>query len=277
MIISVSRRCDIPRFQFEQFLGWLDAGFVETVNPFNNAQTRRVSLAPEEVDVLVFWTRDPRRVLEGGAELERRGFRFYLMCSLTGYPGLLEPNPPPEEGVIAALRGLSSRFGARRVIWRYDPILLSTLTDREFHIKTFSRLAAALRGAVRRVIISLYDPYQGAERRLKGLEAAGSLGILPLYAAGGEPLPGTRDLLAGLAAIAAGAGMEMQSCAEAALGVPGIRPGACIDRELIRELWGIAPEGRDRNQRPLCGCAPSVDIGRYGPCPGGCVYCYARR
>jgi hypothetical protein len=276
MIVSISRREDIPRFRFEEFWGWLDAGFVDVANPFNSAQVRRVSLVPVEAEVLVFWTRDPRRILERGAELEDRGFRFYLMCTLTGYPGVLEPKAPPEEEVIAALRGLSERFGSLRVIWRYDPVLLSTITDEKFHVWNFSRLAGALCGTVRRVVLSLYDPYRGAERRLAALGRARALGLLPLYGGDGEPLPGVRELLGELAAIASDAGMTVQSCAEPALGVPGIEPGACIDGEFIRRLWGTAPEGQDRNQRPFCGCAPSVDIGRYGDCPAGCVYCYAR-
>jgi hypothetical protein len=81
-----------------------------------------------------------------------------------------------------------------------------------------------------------------------------------------------------MAQIARAAGMDIHSCAEAENLEPlGIKPGACIDGALIKELWGIETGGRDRNQRPHCGCAPSVDIGAYGACPAGCVYCYARR
>ena len=281
MIISVSRRCDIPRFQFDWFMERLDAGFVDVANPFNAAQVRRVALLPagaenvnaaktvEAADALVFWTRDPRAILVRAEELERRGFPFYVMVSLTGYPAALEPNAPPVEAVCAALGELSRKTGNRRVIWRYDPVFVSNLTDGDFHRRNFRALAQNLAGSVRRVIISLYDEYRGAKRRIAALETAGVL----------RPLPDvdTGRLLADLAEIAAAAGMEIQSCAEAENLAPlGIKPGACIDGELIRELWGIETGRKDKNQRPHCRCAPSVDIGRYGDCAAGCVYCYAR-
>jgi hypothetical protein len=278
MIISVSRRCDIPRFQFAAFLERLDAGFADAANPFNAAQVRRVSLLPEDVDALVFWTRDPRSILDHAGELEARGYRFYVMTTLTAYPAALEPDMPPEEGVIAALRGLAEKLGPRRVIWRYDPILLSTITGREWHIRNFRRLAGALEGAAERVIISLYDEYPAARRRIGRLEKAGAFKTLPLADGEGRPLPESRELLAALAAAAAGAGLSMYACAEAEdLRPLGIARGACVDGELIKALWGIEAGGKDKNQRPRCGCVPSVDIGRYGRCPAACVYCYARR
>ncbi|MDR2102487.1 MAG: DUF1848 domain-containing protein, partial [Treponema sp.] len=278
MIISVSRRCDIPRFRFGWFLERLNQGFAETANPFNRSQIRRVSLLPEDAEVLVFWTRDPGAILENLEHPEIRGRRFYVMATLTGYPRILEPNPPAPERVIAAIRGLGEKLGPPRIIWRYDPLFLSSLTDLEFHLANFRSLAEALKGRVRRVIISLYDEYPGAQRRIAALERAGSFRVLPLYGDGGLILPEIRELLRAMARIAAEAGMEIQSCAEEEdLAVLGIRAGACLDGELIRELWGIETGGKDKNQRPRCRCVPSTDIGSYGPCPAGCVYCYALR
>lgn len=280
MVISVSRRCDVPRFQFDWFMERLDAGFVEVANPFNAAQVRRVSLVPAlagaggGAEALVFWTRDPQAILVRAEELERRGFPFYVMVSLTAYPAVLEPNAPPAERVCAVMGELAGKIGSRRVIWRYDPVLFSSVTGEAFHRRNFAALARRLTGSVRRVIISLYDEYRGAKRRLAALEKAGALRMSPAEGPG-EP---AAALLADLAATAAAAGMEMHSCAEAEnFASLGIRPGACIDGELIRELWGITVQGKDKHQRPQCRCAPSVDIGRYGDCPAGCVYCYAIR
>jgi hypothetical protein len=277
MIISISRRCDIPRFRFDWFMGRLDAGFVEVANPFNAGQVRRVDLSPAEAEVLVFWTRDPRPLLARAGELERRGYRFYVMVTLTGYPALLEPHAPEMAAVCAALGELAEKTGPRRVIWRYDPVFLSSLTDAAFHRENFSALARQLRGKIRRVIISLYDEYRGAKRRLAGLEQNGGFRVLPAADGDGRLLPPARGLLGDLAKIAGDAGMEIQSCAEAEdLSALGIAPGACIDSGLIRELWGMEAGGKDKNQRPHCRCAPAADIGRYGDCPAGCLYCYAR-
>jgi hypothetical protein len=187
VIISVSRRCDIPRFHFDWFLERLDAGFADVANPFNAKQLKRVYFSGKNRDeeenrvpgtfpsFFVFWTRDPRPVLEHGPELIRRGFRFYTMVTLTGYPEILESNPPPRSEVITAIKALikpgslTGQNGAgflqktgstdrlTQVIWRYDPILLSTVTDPEYHRRNFAVLAAALEGAVDRVIVSVYD------------------------------------------------------------------------------------------------------------------------
>ncbi|MDR1306621.1 MAG: DUF1848 domain-containing protein [Treponema sp.] len=275
MIISVSRRCDIPRFGFDGFLKQLDAGFADVPNPFNHARIRRVSLLPADVDAFVFWTRDPRSVLEHGVMLEERGYRFYVMVTLTDYPAVLEPNPPDREAVISAMEEFARRFGPARIIWRYDPVLLSTLTDPGYHRENFTALARSLNRTVERVIISLYDgEYGGAKRRIRALEDAGRLRMLP----GTAELPEVKTLLADLAAAAGENGMIMQSCAEAAdLSDLGIMAGSCIDGALLSRLWGINGGARDKNQRPHCRCVSSADIGSYGPCPAGCVYCYARR
>ncbi|GHV89426.1 hypothetical protein AGMMS50267_17860 [Spirochaetia bacterium] len=304
MIISVSRRCDIPRFQFDRFMEQLDAGFTDVVNPFNSNQVRHVSLRPNDVDVLVFWTRDPSSILEYAEDLESRGFRFYVMTTLTGYPPELEPNMPSRDAVIAALTGLATRLGTNRVIWRYDPVFLTTITDAQFHRRNFTELSNALSGTVKQVIISVYDEYRRVKGRLALREWAGIFKVFPhideedLFSGTGGPRSGgkgngktaapanglangpltgeVRELLRDLADIASRQGMEMQACAEEDLSGLGIKKGACIDADLIGRLWGIKTWGKkDRYQRPFCGCVPSVDIGRYGLCPAGCVYCYA--
>ena len=276
MIISVSRRCDIPRFQFDWFIERLYAGFAEAVNPYNPNQIRRVSLLSEDAEVLVFWTRDPRHIL---AQAERLGeWRFYVMITLTGYPFLLEPSAPEEGEITGAIRELAGIIGPKRLIWRYDPLVFSDCTDEDFHQRNFKRLTGALKASVGRVIISLYDEYAGARRRIARMEKEGRICVFPWTDGDGRLLPRTRALLAALAEIAGAAGLPVYSCAEGEeLGALGIQRGACIDSSLIEELWGLTVGGKDRNQRPQCGCATSVDIGRYGDCPAGCVYCYASR
>jgi hypothetical protein len=265
MIISVSRRCDIPRFRFDWFMECVNRGYEDVQNPFNPRQLRRVSINPG--DTIAFWTRDPRFILAHAGELGDRGFSFFVMVTLTGYPAALEPYMPPGEDVIRDMGFLAQKIGSRRVFWRYDPVFLSQETGFEFHRRNFALLADRLKGIVSNVIVSVYDEYAGAKRRLRALEEQGLCRPLPHYDSEGRLLSPVRSLLAGMAGIAGEAGMEIQSCAEAEdLSPLGIKAGACI------------PGGqRDKNQRPHCLCASSVDIGSYGPCPAGCVYCYARR
>ena len=291
MVISVSRRCDIPRFAFDWFLERLNEGFVDVKNPFNANQVKRVSLLPagsetgDGAEVFAFWTRDPALILDNAEALEKRGCNFYVMTTLTGYPAVLEPHAPPPDMVIQTLKKLAEKTAPDRVIWRYDPIFLSNITNFMFHRLNFAKIAARLSGSVNRVIVSLYDEYSRAEKRLAALEKSGSIQRIAHSCA--KPWPGTsadnradeiRELLAELAVIAGREGMEIQSCAEDA--DCGIKPGACIDGEYLGRLFGLnfsGPEApkKDPGQRPGCRCVPSVDIGAYKRCPSGCVYCYA--
>ena len=289
MIISVSRRCDIPRFSFDWFLERLAAGFAEVRNPFNSCQTKLISLLPpsafysipektasESAELFAFWTRDPSAILEHADDLERRGYAFFIMTTITGYPALLEPNMPPAAKIIEIIRKLSEKIKPERLIWRYDPVFLSNKTDFEFHRANFSSLAQRLGGLVHKVILSVYDEYAGAERRLLKLEREGLMKRIPHYLPGYPNektlLPELRQLINELAGIARMEGMEIQCCAEADLA------GACIDGEYIESIFGIKNPGKDKGQRrPHCLCARSVDIGSYGSCHAECVYCYANR
>jgi len=280
MIVSVSRRCDIPRFRFKWFMERLDEGFCEVVNPYNPKQIKRVSLLPatqgmdpgntlDYVDALVFWTREPENILANADELEKRGFRFYVMVTVTGYPVELEPDLPDTSKVLASMKKLTRKIGQDRVIWRYDPVILTSITDEEFHRRNFQALSQTLTGSVRRVIISIYDEYPAAKKRLELKEKAG---VLQMPEAN-NILP---QLLGGFAKSAEAAGMEIQSCAEKEdFSSFGIKSGACIDAMLINKLWGLESGGKDKNQRPHCLCCKSVDIGAYGTCSAQCVYCYA--
>jgi hypothetical protein len=276
MIVSVSRRCDIPRFQFDWFIEHLNDGFVDVANPYNARQIRRVLLTPQKegmeqsdgVDLFVFWTRDPGNILANAEELANRGFPFYVMVTVTGYPVNLEPNMIRTNDALTAMRELARKIGPDKVIWRYDPVILTNFTDATFHQKNFQVLSQELKGSVKRVIISLYDEYRGAKRRLNVMEKTGELRMLDA--------DNLNELLTAIASSAETAGIEIQSCAEKEdFSFFGIRPGACIDAVLIENLFGLDCKGKDRNQRPHCLCCQSVDIGSYGTCGAGCVYCYA--
>ncbi|MDD8025141.1 MAG: DUF1848 domain-containing protein [Acidobacteriota bacterium] len=272
MIISASRRTDIPACRADWFMDRIRAGFCDVASPFDRSRVSRVSLAPGDVDVIVFWTRDPSPLMGFLDELDRLGYRYYFQYTLLDYPRALEPGAPNPETVISGFRRLADRIGAAKVVWRYDPILIAPALGPDFHRERFERLAAALAGATERVVISLYDEYPFTRARLRRLEAAGLSPIEPSLEAAGA-------LIRFLAAAAEAKGMTMVSCAEKLDLRPfGVRPGRCIDPVLIQKLFGIeVPRRKDPGQRPLCGCAPSRDIGAYDTCGRGCLYCYATR
>ncbi|MCJ7523969.1 MAG: DUF1848 domain-containing protein [Candidatus Aminicenantes bacterium] len=267
MIVSVSRRCDIPAFGSDCFMEQLRRGAVEVANPFHPSQKKRVSLKKKNVDAFVFWSRDPRPLMAHLPEIERGGHPYYFLLSATGYPRLLEPSVPSLAEVVAFFSALAAAIGRRRVIWRYDPVIFTAETTFDFHVHAFSRLANLLAPFTSRVIVSFFDPYPKVLRRLR------KAGIEPGEAAGSPAQQS--ELLSRFAASAARNGIEIQSCAEAALAA-GVRPGKCVDDELLNELFGLhIPYRKDPSQRKLCLCQQSVDIGSYGTCRHGCLYCYA--
>jgi DNA repair photolyase len=270
VIISASRRTDIPAFYGEWFMNRVRAGFCDVPNPFNPAQAARVSLLPEDVEAIVFWTRHAAPLLPHLAELESRGYRYCFLYTLLDYPPLLDPHTPPLSERIDAFRRVADRVGPNRIAWRYDPIVLSDRTPPEFHREAYERLAGQLNGAANRSIVSFVDVYRKLTKRLRWLAEQGC--------AVREPGETERTELAMfMAKCARKHGMEAVSCAEPHnLTQWGIAPGKCIDAEKLSAAFGIHLSARkDPGQRQACGCAVSKDIGCYDTCLHGCRYCYA--
>ncbi|MGE5594022.1 MAG: DUF1848 domain-containing protein [Betaproteobacteria bacterium] len=274
MIISASRRTDIPKFLTEWFMDCIRAGHCRCPSPFNPKQVFDVSLRPEDVEVIVFWSKDPEPMLARLHELDRMGFRYYFHFTLNGYPSFLEPGVPPLEKTLATFARLSAAVSPERVIWRYDPLVLTNVTDASYHKRRFREIATALAGKTRRVVISLLDDYRGSRARLRRLAEQG---IQVAWSVTADDAA-TAELLASMARTARESGMEITSCAEEkSLESLGIKRGKCIDDEYIARVFGIrVPCRKDPGQRAACGCVVSRDIGVYGTCRHGCVYCYAR-
>jgi hypothetical protein len=273
MIVSASRRTDIPAFYAAWFMQRVRAGFCTVPNPFNANQISHISLRPEDVDAIVFWTRNPRPLLTALDELDARGYRYYFQYTILDNPRLLDPRTPPVTAAVETFRRLADRIGPARVIWRYDPIVLSSVTEASFHQERYAWIAEQLRGYTTRSVISIVDVYRKAARRLRALAAQGV--TLPNQAP--ETLPEFAALLRSLVATAAQHCMEIVSCAEEIdLTGYGIQPGKCIDDDLLARVFGLQLDLRkDPGQRDACGCVVSRDIGMYDSCPFGCQYCYA--
>ena len=289
MIISASRRTDIPAFYSEWLENRLKEGYVLTRNPRNPRQISRISLAPEEVDGIVLWTKNPAPMLDRLSAL--KDYPYYFQFTLTPYGKDVEPGLPDKEQVmIPVFQELSRRAGRERVVWRYDPVFFGRVHTPEWHLQRFHEMAARLSGYTEECVISFLDYYRNTERQMRGLE------LMDLS------FEEKTVFLKKLSQAAAGYGLCLKTCAEnPAFGALGILPSNCVDAaRLDRIRCGMdedrnlsdsgsqpasgslkrpgrrpVPAGRDRNQRPLCGCAASVDIGVYNTCGHGCRYCYA--
>lgn len=280
MIISASRRTDIPAFYPRWFINRIRAGFCEAPNPFNRQQISRISLLPEDVEVIVFWTRNPRPLFPYLSELDERGYRYYFQYTLLGYPPQIDAHCPPLQASLSTFGELAQRIGPERVIWRYDPIVLSQATPPAYHRDAYSRLARALDGSTHRSVISLLDDYPKIHSRLQNMARQGAA-LLPTQFEEKDAengLPGWLGaLLRDLAEIAQSCRMEIVSCAEAFDLRPfSISPGKCVDDQTIKRVFGQeVAHIKDPGQRKACGCVASKDIGMYDSCLFGCQYCYA--
>ncbi|MCY4190378.1 MAG: DUF1848 domain-containing protein [Rhodospirillaceae bacterium] len=278
MIISASYRTDIPAFYGDWFLRRVAAGAARFRNPFGGAMVE-VSLRPEHVDGIVFWTRNFGPLMDHLAPIQNRNWPFIIQYTLTGYPRILEPSVIDEETATAQVRALADKFGKRVVVWRYDPIVITDYTDEQWHRQTFGRLARCLQSCVDEVVVSFVEPYRKTRRNLNRMTAA--TGVV------WRQLPDDKKLalLRNLAPIAAENGMTLTLCAQ-----PGLvraprtradsterhnRPARCIDVYRLSDVAGRPITAKQKGNRPGCLCAQSRDIGVYDTCPHGCVYCYA--
>ena len=263
MIISASRRTDIPAFYFEWFCQRLKAGYAEVINPFNRKQVSRISLKPEAVDCIVFWTKDPAPMLERLEAMKR--YHYYVQVSITPYGRDVEANLRPKAEIIKTVQELSRRLGRERVVWRYDPILLNDSYTIAGHLEWFDKTLVELSPYVERCVISFIDMYAKMKKNTVGLNLR-ELSEAEMH-----------ELATGMAGTAKVSGVTLQTCSEAIdLEQYGIGHGACIDGELIERITGRPVKAaKAKSQRPLCNCVESFDIGQYDTCIHGCRYCYA--
>lgn len=264
MILSVSRRTDIPDYYSEWFINRLREGFLYVRNPMNPHQVSRIDLSPENVECIVFWTKNPANMMSRLADL--KDYTYYFQFTLTGYEKDMETNLPDKRKVlIPTFKKLSGQIGKEKVIWRYDPILFSRKYTLEYHLETFGEIAASLAGYTEKAVISFMDFYEKTKRNTLGL--------------GIKEIPDKDKVMLAreMVRIASAYQLPIETCAEQIdLSHVGIGHGSCIDRKLIERLLGCRLAGKkDKNQRKQCGCLESVEVGAYHTCLNGCKYCYA--
>lgn len=264
MILSVSRRTDIPNYYSEWFINRMKEGFLYVRNPMNIHQVSKIMLSPDIIDCIVFWTKNPKPMLDKLDALKE--YKYYFQFTLTGYGRDVEKGlPHKKKEVIPVFKELSKKIGSEKVIWRYDPIFFNENYTKEYHINAFSQIAEELEGYTHRCVISFVDFY--AKNR-KGMEE------LKLQETKERQLV---SFSGKLQEVALAKGIEVFSCAEKIdLSECGIKHGSCIDKNIIEEITGCKIEAsKDKNQREECGCVESVDVGSYNTCLNGCKYCYA--
>lgn len=264
MIISASRRTDIPNYYSDWFIKRMEEGFVYVRNPMNPHQISKVSLKKELVDCIVFWTKNPKNMIPKLKKL--KDYPFYFQFTLTGYGKDVEPNlPSKREELISTFIGLSKLIGREKVILRYDPIFINETYTVDYHKKAFGEITEKLSPYTEKVIFSFMDFYTKTLRNTKHLNIR-ELTINDM-----------KEIAKSFSEIAQRNHLAIETCAEKIeLNEFQIGHAKCIDDKLIQRILGCKLDIRkDGNQRLECGCVESIDIGAYDTCNNGCCYCYA--
>ena len=232
MIVSVSRRTDIPALYPQWFVNRLLAGEVLVPNPYNRKKVSRISLSRDVVDCFVFWSKNPEPMIPYLRMIDMLEYPYYFEMTITGYGKEMEPNLPSTEESIATFILLSERLGKERMDFRFDPIILNEKYPLSYHLEQFDMMCEWLHRYTTRCIFSFVDPYKGSrflEPEPEEMEAAAS----------------------GLAKIAAKYGLPLYTCAEKInLEKYGVGHAACIDKGKIERLVGYKLDvKKDSGQR----------------------------
>ena len=137
MILSVSRRTDIPAFFGEWFINRLISGNVMVRNPMNSNQITSIPLSPKNIDCIVFWTKDPTNFLQYLDHIDRMGYKYYFLFTINPYDKEIEENVDFKKNIITTFKTLSNKIGKEKVIWRYDPIILTSKYNLKYHSKWY--------------------------------------------------------------------------------------------------------------------------------------------
>ncbi len=272
LILSASRATDIPACRLEWFLEALRQRGCAWRNPFNGAS---FWIAFDAARVIVFWSKHFAPLLPHLSRVEAAGLAPFFHFTINDYAAEgFEPRLPPLDSRLATFRELSARYGRDRVVWRFDPLLLSDRLSLGELLRRVVALGDSLHPFTARLVFSFADirAYARVARRC----AAANAGLR-------EFLPEERIAFArALAPHLARWGIEAATCCETDDLLPyGIRHNACVDARTFLRLGLLTPEEaqavskKDKGQRRGCGCTLSKDIGAYRTCRLGCVYCYA--
>ncbi len=287
VIISASRLTDMPAFYARWLHERLQAGYLRWTNPYNARQVQYVAFA--KTRAIVFWSKNPAPLMPYLATLDALGIHYYFQFTLNDYANEhFEPNVPQLAERIATFKALAKRIGKERVVWRFDPLLLTNTLGVSELIERISRLAEQLHGFTEKLVISFADisAYRKVANNLRRHQITWR----------DFSHADMRELAKRLAEANQQWGLELATCAETIdLTDLGIKYNRCIDDQLLRRLFADdpllmnflgaeqpdllgsdrRPTLKDRGQRQHCNCIVSKDIGTYSTCPHLCTYCYA--
>ncbi len=291
VIISASRSTDIPTFYADWFIARWKTGYLKWINPFNG---KPLYVSFKNTRAVVFWTKNPKPMFKHLDFLDENIPNYYFQYSLNDYDKEnFEAKVPSVQSRIKTFIELSNRVGKKRVVWRYDPLILTDTIDIPELLKRVKNIADQLKDYTQKLVFSFVDIniYRKVENNLKK-EGINFIEWTPKL---------MNEFAKGLSELNKKWGLELGTCSEKIdLDKYGIVHNKCIDDDLMIDIFGedeklmeflgveisqadLFSDGKvtkkrklkDKGQRDDCGCIMSKDIGQYNTCPHECNYCYA--
>jgi len=285
IVISASRRTDIPAFYLDWFMTQIQKGVFEVVNPYNR-KVFIVPATPDTVHTIVFWSKNfgPFIQRDVGRKLLKMGYNLFFNFTINSKSSLLEPRVPSLSQRLQQLQDLCQTFDPKTVNWRFDPICFFKTGQNviEDNLNDFSRISDwASRCGVTRCITSFMDHYAKIQKRLSSMTVLSIPGFSFVDPALGEKV----KILLKMEKMLAEKNLDLYTCCETEVmdALPldsNIQKSSCIPSDFLVEIFGGSLSLRkDTGQRITrgCGCRVSVDIGSYPlhPCYHNCLFCYA--
>ena len=284
VIISASRATDIPAFFAKWFQRRFDIGYVKWTNPFNG---KPIYVSFENARLIVFWSKNPKPMIEHLDYFDKKEVNYYFQYTLNDYEiERFEAGVPSKKERIETFKELSSRLGKDRVVWRFDPLLITRDLSPDVLLKRLKILGDELVKYTNKLVFSFADigSYRKVQNNLREIPYIEFNEDIMLYM--GEQI----------GKMAKEWGIDVGTCSEKIdLNKFGIVHNKCIDNELIArnfsddvelmdflgleiDIFGQITHKKnikDKGQREDCGCVIAKDIGQYNTCVHKCVYCYA--
>lgn len=305
IIVSASRSTDIPAFYADWFFDRLRKGYSAWTNPFN--RNKKSYIAYEDTRFIVFWSKNPRPLLNHIDYLRNKGIGCYIQYTLNDYEDEgLERGVPSLENRIETFKLLVDKLGMGAVVWRFDPLILTDKIDMDKLLRKIEYIGDQIRGYTEKLVFSFADIM--SYRKVKANLERSHINYIDWTE---EQMIEFAKKLVCLNKVK-GWNYNLSTCGET-IDLDGIEHNHCVDDKLMvrfgyhskemieflgvelverdspqllfyedaaiplnNNLYAIIKKSnKDRGQRTACGCMKSKDIGEYNTCPHLCEYCYA--
>ena len=112
----------------------------------------------KKVKAIVFWTKNPKPILPYLKELDERGIHYYFQVTLNDYVKEgFEPNVPSVEQRVETFKQLSEMIGKEKVIWRFDPLILTPEITPRVLLSRIWKVGNMLNGYTDKLVFSFVD------------------------------------------------------------------------------------------------------------------------